>query len=470
MNSSKKIARNSAILSAGHVVSKLVNLLLVLILTRHLGSDGFGSYSFGMAYVMLFMIVVHFGITTLLVRDIARDKSLAPNMVSQTFALAMLGGLLAYVLILGSALLLGIEAEEWNVLVVLGIYLVCDGWSRYFFSVFRGFEKMEYETLTLIIERLLMLVVALVAWYVDASLLELLWGFTVIQMTKCLIAIVLIRRNFFSFSPKLNIAKSKALLQEAMPFALVALFGVVTTRIDVVMLHFYHDDAAAGIYNVARRMMESAIFVPENFYGALLPAMSVLYISQRDKFATTFQRSLLYMIVLAIPLSLLLVVLAPFIVDLLFEPEFAAATVPFQWLSVVLGLFFVKYVFIAALNSSGNQGWMSLLAGSGMVLNILFNWLLIPEYSIEGAGIATFLSEFLSAILGIIILRRRIDLPKIDRRIILVLFLGAGATGIAWLLEDWHMVIQAGLPTVLFLAAVLGFKIVKPSEFKSLRG
>ena len=113
---------------------------------------------------------------------------------------------------------------------------------------------------------------------------------------------------------------------------------------------------------------------------------------------------------------------------------------------------------------------MSLLAGSGMVLNILFNWLLIPEYSIEGAGIATFLSEFLSAILGIIILRRRIDLPKIDRRIILVLFLGAGATGIAWLLEDWHMVIQAGLPTVLFLAAVLGFKIVKPSEFKSLRG
>jgi|GEM_PF-6825155 len=470
MNSSKTIARNSAILSAGHVVSKLVNLLLVLILTRHLGSDGFGVYSFGMAYVMLFMIVVHFGITTLLVRDIARDKTLASDMVSQTSALALLGGVLAYVLILTSASLLGIEGEEWSVLIVLGVYLVCDGWSRYLFSIFRGFEKMEYETLTLIIERLLMLVVALVAWYVDSSLLEVLWGFTAIQITKCLIAIGLIRRNFFSFSPKLSFTNSKTLLQEALPFALVALFGVVTTRIDVVMLHFYHGDAAAGIYNVARRMMESAVFIPENFYGALLPAMSVLFLDHRERFASTFQRSLLYMIVLAIPLSLLLVVLAPFIVNLLFEPEFAAATIPFQWLSIVLGLFFVKYVFIAALNSSGNQAWMSLLAGSGMVLNILFNWLLIPEYSVEGAGIATFLSELLSAILGIIILRRRVNLPKLDRRIILVLFLGIIASGIAWGLGDWHMAIQAVLPVIVFIAAVLGFKVVTPGEFKSLRG
>lgn len=470
MNSSKTIARNSAILSAGHVVSKLINLMLVLILTRHLGSDDFGLYSFGMAYVMLFMIFVHFGITTLQVRNIARDKTLAPKLVSQTSGLAVAGGLLAYSMILGSAFLLGIEGKEWNVLAVLGIYLVCDGWSRYLFSVFRGFEKMEYETFTLIVERLLMLVVALVAWYVDASLLQLLWGFTAIQITKCLIAIGLMRRNFFSFSPKLNIAKSKPLLQEALPFALVALFGVVTTRIDVVMLHFYHGDAAAGIYNVARRMMESAIFVPENFYGALLPAMSVLFINQREKFASTFQSSLLYMIVLAIPLSLLLVVLAPFIVNLLFEPEFASAAVPFQWLSVVLGLFFVKYVFIAALNSSGNQGWMSLLAGSGMVLNIFFNWVLIPEYSVVGAGMATFFSELLTAFFGVAVLRWRVNLPKLDKRIVLVLALGIGAALAAWMLRDWHMWIQAAIPTLAFLAAVLGFKIVTLAEVKSLRG
>ncbi|NIS38808.1 oligosaccharide flippase family protein, partial [Candidatus Saccharibacteria bacterium] len=101
MTFGERIVKNSAVLTASHVLSKLINLALVLILTRLLGSDGFGIYSFSLAFVMLFMVFTHLGINTLLIREIARDKSRAKELVGTTLPVILIGSLLVFVLVNG---------------------------------------------------------------------------------------------------------------------------------------------------------------------------------------------------------------------------------------------------------------------------------------------------------------------------------------------------------------------------------
>ena len=75
MNTGRTIIKNNLVLNSSHILSKLINLALVLILTRMLGPSGFGIFTFAFAYVILFMMLGSMGINSLLIRDIARNKA-----------------------------------------------------------------------------------------------------------------------------------------------------------------------------------------------------------------------------------------------------------------------------------------------------------------------------------------------------------------------------------------------------------
>ena len=77
----------------------------------------------------------------------------------------------------------------------------------------------------------------------------------------------------------------------------------------------------------------------------MFPALSVLFVSDPEKFQQTFERILQYMLIIAIPVMVGANVLADRFINLLFEPEFARAYLALQWLAVWLGLLFLKFTF-----------------------------------------------------------------------------------------------------------------------------
>ena len=77
MSKTNRIVRNTLVLNAGHIIAKLMNFALILILTQMLGSKGYGLYSFALAYVMMFMVFTQLGMNTFLVHDLAKDTSRA---------------------------------------------------------------------------------------------------------------------------------------------------------------------------------------------------------------------------------------------------------------------------------------------------------------------------------------------------------------------------------------------------------
>ena len=66
-----KIGQNTAILLLVNIAGSIIGFLMAAALGRGLGDAGFGQYSFVMTWLLSFMLLTEFGLSTVLTRDIA---------------------------------------------------------------------------------------------------------------------------------------------------------------------------------------------------------------------------------------------------------------------------------------------------------------------------------------------------------------------------------------------------------------
>ncbi len=81
MSTVKKIAINTIFLIAGKIIGILLQMLIVAYIARYLGSAGYGKYAFAFAFLSFFQVLASLGFNSILVREISRDKSLAPSLI-----------------------------------------------------------------------------------------------------------------------------------------------------------------------------------------------------------------------------------------------------------------------------------------------------------------------------------------------------------------------------------------------------
>ena len=77
MNQVNTIAKNISSLGIAHAITLTIGSIVVIFIARYLGDIGYGKYSFAVAFTALFAILSDLGLSTLTIRDVTRDISLA---------------------------------------------------------------------------------------------------------------------------------------------------------------------------------------------------------------------------------------------------------------------------------------------------------------------------------------------------------------------------------------------------------
>jgi len=76
MNTVQTIAKNTGVLAISQVITSILGFVLLIYLARYLGEVGFGKYSFAVSFTALFSIVANLGINNYIIRELARNKEL----------------------------------------------------------------------------------------------------------------------------------------------------------------------------------------------------------------------------------------------------------------------------------------------------------------------------------------------------------------------------------------------------------
>jgi O-antigen/teichoic acid export membrane protein len=361
----------------------------------------------------------------------------------------------------GIAWISGWLLYERTIILVLSFYVVFDAFSRSFFYVIRAYERMEIEAVINISERIFLVIITLCVGFLNLSLLILVVIFMIFELIKAIISLIIVKKKLLPFTIKFYTDGAFPLLKNALPFALMAIFTTVSMRIDTVMIKIFHSAELSGIYSIAHKIIESITFIPENIYHAFFPVVASLYLIDRSKFNQTLRNAFRITSLLAIPIACIFFFRASDIVALLFKPEYHSAYIALQWLALAMFALFIKYAVAVAMNVSGRQHLFSLYVGISMALNVILNLLLIPQYGLMGAGLATLASELLTTIMGLLSLHSIITFKNTVFYFLKFTLVTALLGWLLYLLQPVHLFIALPIFLIVYILSLFVSKLIK---------
>jgi O-antigen/teichoic acid export membrane protein len=187
----------------------------------------------------------------------------------------------------------------------------------------------------------------------------------------------------------------KKFLAMSWPLALTGLFGTIYGSIDSVMMGYRGMITETGWYNVAYKIMMVGLIPMGLIAASFFPVLSKLSKESREKFQKEWDNQLEIMILLALPLVVGGIVLAPKIIHSFYSSDFTPSVLALQILMMTLGIIFLYRPFYDAMIILDQQAKTFLITASGAVVNVAFNLFLIPKYSLYGAAVATVITHFL---------------------------------------------------------------------------
>ncbi len=236
-----------------------------------------------------------------------------------------------------------------------------------------------------------------VASKIDISLMTLLL-FQFFGAGVGVLFIAFFRKKYFTFG-KFDIRWLKELFDFGKYVAGTNLFSQIFQRLDTLLIGALLTPSVVAIYNVATRL-NNLLDLPINSLAlAEYPHIAQAH-TKGDDMGRTYEKAVAKLIAVQLPMSLLMVIFAPLAVQILAGSKYAAA-VPLVQLLALAGL--VKpwgRVFGITLDAIGKPQRNFLMLLVSLVINLIFNFSLIPIFGATGAALATGLGTVVTVGIG----------------------------------------------------------------------
>ena len=394
-----KYLKNTSWLLAEKVLRIFVGLFVGIWVARYLGPEQFGVFSYAQSFVGLFIALSTLGLDGIVVRELVNNPAQKDQLLGSSFVLKLCGAIGVLVLLAGAMLLsdndtttillisIIASATIFNSFSVIDFYFQSKVLSKYVvYSNMFTLSLSSIIKITLILNEAPLVAFAYVVLFDSFVLMSGLLFFY-------------IKQGYSLFNWKVSIHSIKSLLKDCWPLILSGFVVSLYMNIDQVMIKNMLDTQAVGQYAAAVRLSEAWYFVPMVISASLFPAILNARKVEGVLYENRLQSLYDLMVWLAISIALPMTFLADFIVSLLYGPaynEAAGALVIHIWAGVFIFMNLASSKWFIAENL---QKFLFYRALTGVVINILLNYLLIPMYGIQGAAISTLLAQFFASYL-----------------------------------------------------------------------
>ncbi len=287
---------------------------------------------------------------------------------------------------------LGLERKLFLSLFLAGVSVALNSINRLFCSIFLAFEKAEFESTAVFLEKTLVLVFGLFALIEGFGLVGIFAAYSLSRLvTLFWIAILYhwkIPRKRFRFTFR----KLRELFLVSLPFALNIVLGVIAFKVDILMLKGLCTSQDVGLYSAAITLITGVAVVGEMYKNAVYPVMSRQFEKEHEALKRTLRKSVEIVFLMAVPFSITTFVHAEFIIEMVFGKNYAEAAKVLRLLALSLPFVYVSQVLGITLTAINHQSVRPIVAAIVVVLNIMLNLLLIPHLGIVGAAMATTIS------------------------------------------------------------------------------
>jgi O-antigen/teichoic acid export membrane protein len=464
MKTIQRILKNASAMLAANIASRAFGFFYIMYTARYLGAEKFGILSFALAFTGIFAVFADVGLQTLIIREVARDKSLADKFLSNIIAIKVVLVTFTFGLTVLIVNIFGYPELTVKVLYLVTLSIVFNAFSGAFFSIFRAYEKMEYESAGQILRAALSLACALFAIFQKLDVTAFAFIYFIVSVLIFGYALSICAWKFIKPRIEIDWKFWKSTLKKALPFSLTLIISGIFFNVDIIMLSAMKGDEFAGWYKAVVNIIAVFNSIIIVFIFAMFPVTSRLFISAKNSLIRATERSSKYLFIVGLPIAAGTFLLADRMILLIYGPNFAPAAIAVKILSIYLPLRVLSHVMGWTLASIDWEPLRTLSAAIALGLNVCLNFIFIPVLGIAGAGIAAVISQVLMFILYYLFLTKhlyRLSLAKIALKpciscLVLVLFIS--------FLKNINLVILIILSAALYFSILWMFRVLDSDD------
>ncbi len=390
-----KVVKNASWIIICRVIQAVLALIISMMTARYLGPSNYGLLNYAMSVVSFVIPVMKLGITNILVREFVDEPEKEGEILGTSTILSLLS---SFICVAGVNIFVGIaNAGETDTRVVCALYSSI--------LVMNVFEVFNYWFQARLLAKYSS-VIALIAYgIVSAYKIWLLitekniyWFSVANTLDYLMIAVGLIVVYTVKGGQKLRFSKQRAkrLLSVSGFYIISDLMIVIFAQTDRVMLKAMIDNTATGYYSAAINCAGMTQFV----FAAIIDSMRPMIFEGKKRSDDSYKRdlTLLFSIIIYLSLtqSIAMTLLAPLIINILYGADYAAAVPALQivvWYTTFSYLGSARNIWIL---SEGKQKYLWRINLFGAVANVLLNAVLIPFLGVNGAALASLITQFMT--------------------------------------------------------------------------
>lgn len=384
----KTILRNTLWLTVAEIGSRIARGVLGIVAARMLGVSGLGVFSYAIALGGFLTFFEDAGIATFVTRSFAKNEHDKHIIFGTAFVLKVLLGIVAFLFFIGIGPLVSTVPASRVIIPVIAFLMFCDALRNFFFSITRAEQRMHVDAKVQIITNTLIVVLGVGFMTLSPTPLALAWGYAIGSFVGTVIMFFVIK----NYLPNLRKTFSRKLFNEiffaAWPFTVLAISNVLIFNTDTLFLGYYGTTTDVGLYAAASRVVQMFYILASLFATSTFPALVQKTNNQLD-LVNAVKKSLLLMVGVAIPLTIIMVFGAPLIMNILFGASFAIGAP----ILTILGLSYIPVFLLSPLNNIilalDKQKQFVFANIIGVIVNIALDVILIPRYQGVGAAIAS---------------------------------------------------------------------------------
>ena len=396
----KRVFKNASWIVFSKLIKAILTLIVTMIMARKLGPNNYGLINYAASLVSFIIPVMKLGLDSTLVHDIINHPHEEGKYVGTSIIANVISGLLCILGII--VFVLFANCGETETIIVCSLYSIT--------LLFQAIEIVQYWFQAKLLSKYPS--IAMLIAYIITSLVQiliLLFGgniylFAISYSLEFLIISFMLLFLYKKDSPqKLDYSFDtfKLIFNKSKYYIIASMMITIFAHTDKIMIKFMIGNENVGYYSAALTCASMFSFV----FAAIIDSFRPVIFEKKKVSNKQFEKYItsLYSIIIvgSLTVSLLMTIFSSLIISIMYGSEYNASISALKiivWYTTFSYLGSIRNIWIIIENKQ-NLLWKINLYGA--ILNIVLNLILIPIIGINGAAIASLLTQiFTNCILG----------------------------------------------------------------------
>lgn len=367
------------------------------------GNAGYGEYFILFNFSFLLNIILDFGVTNFNNKNIAQNNHLLTKHFSSLFSLKLALGIIYVIITLILGLVMGYDFRYMKLLSILAVNQFLISMIAYLRSNLLGLHLFKTDSFVSVADRIIMIFLCvglLLRWFgIEIDIMTFVYAQTIGYVLTATLAFITVYLKTDHFKLTWNWPFSLMILKQSFPFAILVLLMTFYNRLDAVMIERILPEGEgaeqAGIYAKAFRLLDAANMIAYLFSVQLLPVFSKM-IKLKENVENLVKLAFILLITPALMVSIGCFFYAQDLSSLI-NHGVTDSSIEFGILMFCFTAVATTYIFGTLLTANGNLKQLNMMALTGICINLILNFVLIPHYKAMGSAVSSLITQFFTA-------------------------------------------------------------------------